>query len=472
MLPFSKLTSRLPGNITGSRQWETEPEIRQLPDPEYVVLPLAGPCGILYKPVTSVGDTVRANQIIARSRTGLCLHTPVTGIVEDLKPIWTETGENAPAMMIRSQEGTAFSLQELLDQYKPGSADLLIQERLNAMGVICPWTTGTEEQVKERKSIDTVIVRAYDPEPGIRIQRLLLEQQTEKILQGFQILKQLSPAAKLILTLDQSFSFDAAEMPSRFETHQIGRKYSDRLENKMIARLTGVQVPTEDSPTDHGIAVLSIETLLSIADAVESGHLKTKKYISVISSQLQKPVTVQCTIGTAVSDILEALKIDINRTDRIIVGGLLQGVAQYSELTPVTSDTDGLVAIGADEIPDVGNEPCINCGQCVQTCPVHLQVNLIARFTEYRLFEKAQSLHPEACLACGLCSAVCPAHRPLVQLIQLSNKYRKNEDEYQPQIECSIKSPLAQWKQYIENPPAASDSTDTGGNSQSAAVRN
>jgi len=85
---------------------------------------------------------------------------------------------------------------------------------------------------------------------------------------------------------------------------------------------------------------------------------------------------------------------------------------------PVTLGTDGLTLIAAGEVTALTENPCINCGRCVQICPVNIQVSLVARHAEFALAEEAYVMGASACIECGACAFVCPARRPLVQYMR------------------------------------------------------
>jgi electron transport complex protein RnfC len=74
------------------------------------------------------------------------------------------------------------------------------------------------------------------------------------------------------------------------------------------------------------------------------------------------------------------------------------------------------------------NNQCINCGRCVDACPVNLDVNLICRYSEFSLYEKSLEIGGADCIECGLCAYNCPAGRSLVQLIRLA-KYEVEESK-------------------------------------------
>jgi electron transport complex protein RnfC len=76
--------------------------------------------------------------------------------------------------------------------------------------------------------------------------------------------------------------------------------------------------------------------------------------------------------------------------------------------------------IRSGAFPDWTAEPCVNCGRCIDICPVDLQVQLIGRYAEFELFEPTAELGIDQCFECGLCAAVCTARRPLLQYIRLA----------------------------------------------------
>lgn len=53
--------------------------------------------------------------------------------------------------------------------------------------------------------------------------------------------------------------------------------------------------------------------------------------------------------------------------------------------------------------PQVDEEACTGCGDCVSTCPAKPIVFEIIN-------EKAKVVHPDACMECPLCVDACPTH--------------------------------------------------------------
>ena len=64
--------------------------------------------------------------------------------------------------------------------------------------------------------------------------------------------------------------------------------------------------------------------------------------------------------------------------------------------------------------------PCINCGSCINHCPLKLDPREIAISYKMNDAESLEKLCVDLCMECGCCSFICPAHRPLVQTNKLA----------------------------------------------------
>ena len=52
---------------------------------------------------------------------------------------------------------------------------------------------------------------------------------------------------------------------------------------------------------------------------------------------------------------------------------------------------------------------CINCGQCIEACPVKLQPDQLLKLSIANDWGQADSLRLQDCIECGLCDRVCPS---------------------------------------------------------------
>jgi electron transport complex protein RnfC len=95
-------------------------------------------------------------------------------------------------------------------------------------------------------------------------------------------------------------------------------------------------------------------------------------------------------------------------------------MAQFSLERPVLKDTRWLWVQPEGQVVEDGYRPCINCGDCVDICPVQLMPNFLGKFCEFCKYEEAaQHYNLFTCIECGLCAYVCPSKRPMVHFIKM-----------------------------------------------------
>ncbi len=78
-----------------------------------------------------------------------------------------------------------------------------------------------------------------------------------------------------------------------------------------------------------------------------------------------------------------------------------------------------LVLTGRGPYED-GYGPCIQCGRCLEACPLGLEPNQVSIRVEAGRATEAAPFGAEDCYECGACSYVCPSGRPLVQFLQVA----------------------------------------------------
>jgi electron transport complex protein RnfC len=58
----------------------------------------------------------------------------------------------------------------------------------------------------------------------------------------------------------------------------------------------------------------------------------------------------------------------------------------------------------------------------VQHCPARLQPNMLTRYAEYDMFEKAAASGLGVCFECGLCAMHCMARRPMLHMLRFAKE--------------------------------------------------
>ena len=93
---------------------------------------------------------------------------------------------------------------------------------------------------------------------------------------------------------------------------------------------------------------------------------------------------------------------------------------------PILKNNNAILAFSQEraKLPKASN--CIQCGRCVNACPLGLAAkDIVVAFNKGNV-ELLNQLHADLCMSCGTCSFVCPAKRPLTPSIALAKIMMKN----------------------------------------------
>ncbi|PHR27141.1 MAG: hypothetical protein COA36_10250 [Desulfotalea sp.] len=413
-----------------------DPEIRQIADPDHVTIPLDYPGKVRYKPTVKPGDQVYKGQVIAKSRIGNCVCASISGTVKEMTSIWTAQSFHSPAIVIENDGNQSSSPEKIFDgpvdvQGDPEAA----MARLRTAGVAPPWSLSGREYEKDGElaqlpPVKTIVITGIRQETTILTSQLLLEQNADKVADGLKRIVYLAPDAKICLTApEDSRSWAEAKFQGLAEVEYLPENYLGRIEREVISRIHGQRIPNRESYRFHGIAVLDVEYLIAMVDALDGVAPLTQKCLTISGSNIDRAITVRFPLGSSIKHVLASQGLDISSYTRPVVGGPMMGFAQYSDTTPLTYN-NGLFLIAEDVTPFDSMAPCINCGRCTRICPVDIQVHMVNRMIEYGQLDSARTLHPDACHECGLCANVCPAERPIVQLLHFCNHEMVHGERY------------------------------------------
>lgn len=427
---------RLPQPGTGDLVLEP----KRLPLPPRVVLPVEFPVGRM-EPVVKPGGSVREGQCIARDERGILpdVRASVSGRISEIRPWPGPFGRDALSVVIESN-GSGDEPERLFEEGRPPRA---MQDQLRVIseaGIreadVYPWPLAVRIAQPAltppvlfpfvpdlRRPLDFLILNAVDRQPGVWLRRCALEVLAEDILESLPILKALSGAEKTLLAVTGqqvlSESLDRGLRMAGVEVVRCPDRYPIALEPMLVQHLTGREIPQPSGDARAvGTAVLDVITAARTAQILREGIPPREILVQLSAPSQWIHSFVRMREGTLLQDVLEQFSPEPKNPVRVVCRGPFLGHALYDMEVPLSQETEAVLFQGEDDFTPYEDEPCINCGRCVQSCPMRLFPNELSRSCEYGRFMEAEENDLFRCIECGICAYVCPVRRPMVHLIR------------------------------------------------------
>ena len=282
--------------------------------------------------------------------------------------------------------------------------------------------------------IDWVLLNAAECEPYLTVDERTLQEDTAKVIDGLAIELKLTGAQGIIALEDNK----AYIRPLLIE--EINKKgYSDDIsvvlvktkypqggEKNLVEAVLGVEIPSGGLPAAAGVIISNVGTACAISDAFRLGKPLIDRALTISGNAVEKPCNIRVPVGTIVGDLIpEVFDLKENATVKIISGGPMMGFAMPSTQFPIAKGTSGITFLTAEETYLTDESQCINCGKCVDACPMHLTPVLMKNEVLADNLQTAKKFGLMDCIECGCCAYVCPANIRLVQWFRLGkNKVR------------------------------------------------
>jgi len=362
-------------------------------------------------PAFQSGDRVKTGQKLALfADDPAYVVSSVTGTISSISPYTGDYGNSYSAISI-----TVDGNEELDETFDPQATSL--EAAISYLSFL-PGNPSYSVLSDPEKTIHTIVITGVDDDLLIGTNQYFVSYALNDIKKGIGILKEFSGVDRLVLVTAgesmQGYGHIGAEVKG------VGTGYPAALPKMIMKDVLQEPVPAGSSCEDLGVCFISSEAVASIGRAYTSGCIPVNKIVTLVTKDGTQRL-IETTIGTPIRDILEKYSVSINEEDRIIFGGPMRGAAVYSLDHPVLPDTNGIVVVDRSDAAYASDYPCINCGDCVRTCPAQIQVHMLVRFLEAGQYEDAADEYDLlSCIDCGLCSFVCVSRIPIYQYIKLA----------------------------------------------------
>jgi electron transport complex protein RnfC len=403
-------------------------KIEKVPLPDEVIIPLQQHTGAPCQPVVNKGDYVKAGQKIGDSEAFISapIHASVCGEVVGIEPRLHPIGQPVMSIIVKvDKENTEIQkLKPLPEDPEPQE----IRARVKEAGLVglggAAFPTHVKLSPPPEKKIDTVIVNGCECEPYLTCDHRQMLEESDQVLDGAKLLKKAVGASQVFIAIETNKP-DAIELleqkvvgSNSITVARMDTKYPQGAEKQLIKAILNREIPSGGLPMDVGALVQNVGTTIAISKAVREGLPLFERVITISGRAIANPKNLRVRIGTPISFLIDQVGGFATPPGKVIVGGPMTGVAQFTLDVPVVKGTSGIIALPLDELRLYDDQPCVRCGKCVQHCPMQLLPALISALIELERIDEAQEMGVFDCIECGVCAFVCPAQRPIVQLVR------------------------------------------------------
>ena len=276
------------------------------------------------------------------------------------------------------------------------------------------------------KPIEMVLINGIECEPYITADHRLMLEFPYRVMDGLTYIMQAFNCKHAKICIKSKYK-DIAEVyrqvikeyeGSGIELSLVGNYYPQGWEVEMIKNSTGVQLNQGELPSNRGIINFNVSTVVGIYKSIKYNMPVIKRFVTVTGDGIKFPHNFRVRVGTSIRDLIPLCGGYKNpeKEKVFILGGPMMGASVPSDDCIITKTVTSIIVLDKVEHKE---EPCVRCGSCVLSCPVHLEPVQIMNAVKTLDKERIKALNPLKCIECGLCAYSCTSK------IQVTDYIRK-----------------------------------------------
>ena len=409
-------------------------QVRRMPFPDRIALPLRQHAGKPARCLVRKGDRVERGDKIAEADgfVSVPIHASAAGTVAAIDWWPHPDGSLAETVVIDVEP---FSPQIPRPRSVPhweGLSPDEVRAAVQEAGVVglggAAFPTHVKLSPPPDLPIEWLLVNGAECEPYLTTDHRTMVEHPERVHFGIRIMMQCLGVERAVIGVEKNKPDAIAELerslPEDLDVTvmPLTVKYPQGAEKMLIEVVTGREVPSGKLPMHVGAVVQNVGSIATIAEVFETGLPLIERIVTVTGPGLRKPANLIVPVGTMLVDVLEFCGGVTDDAAEIVFGGPMMGTSQPDMRTPIIKGTTGVVVLTAAHVKPKRTYPCINCGHCLDACPVFLNPSELGILAQAGRYEEMERLHLLDCMLCGCCSYVCPSNIPLSQMFALSKK--------------------------------------------------
>lgn len=263
-----------------------------------------------------------------------------------------------------------------------------LRQLIKEAGVIGAGGAGFPTYMKMDDRVETLIINCAECEPLIKVHQQLLSKKHFEVVKTLKLLADCLELKKVIIAIKSSYEETITSVnhalsfygDERLAIGELPEVYPVGDEVVTIYETTGQIVQPGQIPLSLGIAVLNVETVFNIYQAVFHGYPVTHKYVT-ITGAVQEPKTLSVPIGTSIKELIKLVNGTTLEETRVIAGGPMTG-KEVTLSNRVEKTTNAIILLpkshGLFSKAEVSIDmkramaSCSQCQRCTDMCPRNL----------------------------------------------------------------------------------------------------
>ena len=337
------------------------------------------------------GDEVVVGSVIGKEKEDLSIPvlSSVNGSVVEIRDTYNTDGKKSKAVVVEVKENTKLEEKEV-DINSLSKEEIL--NKIQEFGLVDE--AGVPLSLKYRAfSGNKLLVKSFSYESNIAYYDLLNAKEKE-------INKALEVLNKLFVSLEIK----------KADSKSVSKKTIELKREELISKFFGKGVKNEE------VIVEDILSLVYLGECFLSGQPHLDEYVVVSGSAIKENVLLKVKLGTTLDEVLEKLGGSKEELGKIVVGGALGGIPQFSDDSAISYNAKAILFLNTKDATKATESPCIRCAKCLRACPEGLNPIKLMELWERGEKEEFLKFGGNKCIECGLCSYVCPSK------IEVANK--------------------------------------------------
>ncbi len=414
---------------TYNKELTKEKEIEKVEAPSIMEIPLVQHIGAPAQPLVKAGDFVKMGQLIGACAGAVSanVHASVSGEVLSVEPKMQTAGMVSTVVIENDGKDERDSgIQGIVSIDKLTTDEII--NLIKDAGIVgmggATFPTHVKLNPPKEHLIDTLIINGAECEPYLTSDYRVMVETPEDIVNGGRVLIKVLGIRKAYIGIEDNKpkAIRAIEQiiqnDETMEVAVLKTKYPQGGEKQLIKAVTSREVPSGKLPSSIGCVVINAGTVAAICKALISGMPLIERVVTVTGVGIKNPKNLLVRLGTPIRQVIEQCGGLAPDCKKLISGGPMMGIAQYTLDNSVTKGTSGILAVMESDDISENESSCIKCARCMDACPMGLMPLKIMQGIKGGHEDEAMEFNVMDCIECGCCSFICPAKRPILQYIR------------------------------------------------------